>query len=614
MATKIGFKLQDKAIVPDASALFDLSDTLLAQEEKREKQRQDWRDEQDALRKSQRDLTPTANQNANQFFGKFSQGIMDVSMDLQRQLEAGQISSSDYSAQWRNLNQSNEQMIAAQTSYQKTAQQIADDVASGKASAVNTYNLNEFNKVFQPGAMEVERDGRGGLKLFNKETGDIVSPSYLSDLTNGNLPKYDYGKVAKTIVDQFGKRGVIEGSGASITGVYANIADLEKEDLDKLMQDEAKALLAGAQAPTVSILVDGMGYDVVYKEEDLKPGAVYRKPDGTFAFAEGDEQKAIDFMAEELRKALPRQVKEAPEKEVKPPTDADKKDKSLRDKEIGYLKSIDNVISGDQSTAQASIDAMIQGANVIYGKSPGIPNIKDAVRSEDGNTLTVTRVSSDGNTEAIAYDISDPNKAGEVMVELFFPNVKGSYEELLTDFNKEGGFTTRKIKNPKYDASDVDDKGVPKESKFIDNPNYKGASAASKTKAKTTIKQDFNTAMVYGEKKGDNKLLKDIINDVDVGSYFLSSDAPLARSKAMNEGAQKAFDVLKLDLPNLDVRTKATANGLEITIPSLFEGTLTLTNKYTSGGQTEQNFRDAIKQIFNSIAKGTPFNKSDFEK
>ena len=69
MATKIGFKLQDKAIVPDTSALFDLSDTLLAQEEKREQQRQTWRDEQDAVRKSQRDLTPTVNQNANQFFG-----------------------------------------------------------------------------------------------------------------------------------------------------------------------------------------------------------------------------------------------------------------------------------------------------------------------------------------------------------------------------------------------------------------------------------------------------------------------------------------------------------------------------------------------------------------
>jgi len=335
MATKIGFKLQDKAIVPDTSALFDLSDTLLAQEEKREQQRQTWRDEQDALRKSQRDLTPTVNQNANQFFGKFSQGIMDVSTSLQNQLETGQISSSEYSAQWRNLNQSNEQMIAAQTSYQNTAQQIADDVASGKASEVNAKNLNHFNKVFQPGAMEVERDGRGGLKLFNKETGDVVSPSYLSDLTNSNLPKYDYTGVAKKLVDQFGKRGVIEGSGASITGVYANVADLSPEELNDLMQDEAEALLAGAQAPTVSILVDGMGYDVVYKEEDLKPGAVYRKPDGTFGFAAGDEEKAVKFMAEELRKALPREVKERQELTEQQIV---QKDLATRRLELGYAQ------------------------------------------------------------------------------------------------------------------------------------------------------------------------------------------------------------------------------------------------------------------------------------
>ena len=181
MATKIGFKVRDKAIIPDVSPLFDLSKTLLEQEDTREKQRQTWRDEQDALRKSQTELTPTENQDANQFFGKFSQGIIDESLDLQKMLQSGQINSSDYSAQWRNLNQSNEQMIAAQTSYQKTAQKITEDVANGITSEVNTKNLNHFNKVFQPGAMEVERDGRGGLRLFNKKTGDIVSPSYLSN-------------------------------------------------------------------------------------------------------------------------------------------------------------------------------------------------------------------------------------------------------------------------------------------------------------------------------------------------------------------------------------------------------------------------------------------------
>ena len=95
MATKIGFKLQDKPVIADTSSLIDLSNTLLNQEKDRETQRQAWRDEQDALRKTQDELTPTANQNANQFFGKFSQGIMDESIRLQKQLETGQINSSD---------------------------------------------------------------------------------------------------------------------------------------------------------------------------------------------------------------------------------------------------------------------------------------------------------------------------------------------------------------------------------------------------------------------------------------------------------------------------------------------------------------------------------------
>ena len=63
MATKIGFKLQDKPVIADTSSLIDLSNTLLNQEKDRETQRQAWRDEQDTLRKTQDELTPTANQN-----------------------------------------------------------------------------------------------------------------------------------------------------------------------------------------------------------------------------------------------------------------------------------------------------------------------------------------------------------------------------------------------------------------------------------------------------------------------------------------------------------------------------------------------------------------------
>ena len=332
-----------------------------------------------------------------------------------------------------------------------------------------------------------------------------------------------------------------------------------------------------------------------------------------------DQKKEAEMgVLKQIRTKL--DIKETARAEFPPPkperdTAADRSAKSLRAKEIGYLKSIDNAISGDPTTAQASINAMIVGANAIYGKSPGLTPIENAVRSEDGNTLTVTRKEKDGIRSTTPYDISDPNKAGEVMVELFFPNVKGSYAELLEDFNKqEGGFTTRQIKNPKYDPKNLDDKGLPVEPQYIDNPNYKGQSAAGKTKAQLTSELDFETATVLGDTAAGTKKLKDIIEDLNVGAYLTYSNGDLERSKAMSKGAEAAFSVLKDDFPDLNIQSSPTNKGLEIKAPGIFEGTLLLDNKYTFDGTTKQKFSNAIKELFNSITKGIPFDVSKHNK
>lgn len=435
MATKIGFKLQDKPVIADTSSLIDLSNTLLNQEKDRETQRQAWRDEQDTLRKTQDELTPTANQNANQFFGKFSQGIMDESIRLQKQLETGQINSSDYSAQWRNLNQTNEQMIAAQTSYQERAQQIADDVASGKSSAVNTADLNHFNKVFQPGAMEVEPDGRGGLKLFNKETNDVVSPSYLSNLTNGNLPKYDYSTIASTLAKQFGERGITDAAGNTIKGVYAN---MDPGKLDELMLKEAKALLAGSQAPTVSILVDGMGYDVVYNEDELKPGNVYRKPDGTFAFAEGDKEKAEVFMRDALKNALPLEEKERPDLTEKEKSDLKLSKERVRIQRGTLNQRIKEFLKGDLDKQEA-LDTQIEVIASLYGGTQedinaavdyyrdigGNTNIQRVTRNNSGISVTFIDENGDTQTRPISFFVAD--ETSDTLVPN--PNFDSSKEE-----------------------------------------------------------------------------------------------------------------------------------------------------------------------------------------
>ena len=588
------------------------------------------------------------NAEVNRFMGDFTSDAGDAMRNAERLLKSGQMSERDFYKFRANANQGTDLMFEAGKKFNEGYDESMRRFGAGESQAKENWmrqqtegflNFSKNGAYINPLTGEVNvarryKDQNGDWQI-STTPGDFANASELVQQATRQYNSFDLDGAVTNAVKGLGATLIQESDGRTTKEFFlasqkGELGVAEQALLAKAKKDMVASFTVNPNNVS-SILTGNIGalpeeeggasYDFTYDETEAKnnPHLILVNPDGTNNFDTPNGKKQLEaaqkYAEARFEASLGGDRKEAPKKVVKAPDAADKKAKSLRNKELGYLKSIDNVISGDTATAQASIDAMIQGANVIYGKSPGIPNIKNAERSEDGKTLTVTRINSDGSlTEAVPYDISDPNKAGEVMVELFFPNVKGSYEELLTDYQRQGGFTKRKIENPNYDPNDVDDKGVPKQQRLIDNPDYKGASTASKTEAQVTIEQDFNTAEVLGEKAGDEKPLKDIIAAVDVGSYFFSADAPLARSKAMNEGAEKAFDVLKLDLPNLDVRTKATANGLEIKIPSLFEGTLTLTNKYTTGGQTEQNFRDAIKQIFNSIAKGTPFNKSEFEK
>ena len=308
MATKIGFQLNPNRFVFDPSKeLDDFVDTIGQQEKDRETQRQKWRDEQDEFFKSANDLKATPNQQANEFFGKWSGGLMSEATELQSALENGRINSRDYTAQFRNLTQSNEQMIGAQKNYQTNAQRVADGVADGSLSSINSTDFNEYNKALELGAIEVERDGRGGFKVFNKNTGKVYNPYQLNNLTIGNIPRFDYNKAAATAVTQFGKRGIKDAAGNTVKGVYANMPGAE---LDILMEREAKVFVGSNQARTASILVDGLGYDVVYDKKDLKENTILKNQDGTFTFTEADEAAAVNEMKTALKNALPKDIEE----------------------------------------------------------------------------------------------------------------------------------------------------------------------------------------------------------------------------------------------------------------------------------------------------------------
>jgi len=633
------------------------------------KNRQDRKDEIDKqladYNKELLNQPQGTNAEVNRFMGDFTSDAGDAMRDAERLLKSGKMNERDFYKFRANTTQGTDLMFLAGKKFNEGFDESMRRFNAGESQAKENWmrqqteaflNFANNGAYINPLTGEVNVARRDKITgVISTKPGDFANASELVQQATSQYNSFNLDLAVTDAVKGLGARLIQESDGRTTKEFFQAIQTGELgEEEKKLLEDAKKNMVASFTinpdnvssilTGNIGVAPNGSTYDFTYDKTEAKnnPHLILVNPDGTNNFDTANGKKQLEaaqkyaesrFEAslggerkdeqdptkqqEILNKQAQERIDLAREKfdyektEVKPPSSDQVKAKLLKDKELGYLKSIDNVISGDISTAQASIDAMIQGANVIYGKSPGIPNIKNATRSKDGNTLTVTRINDDGSiSEAVPYDISDPNKAGEVMVELFFPDVKGSYEELLTDFNRQGGFTQRVIKNPNYK---IDEKGLPtdpNEKEFIPNPNYKGASEVGKTKGTVTIKEDFDTAEFLGESKGDEKLLKEVINDVDMSTMY-KGNFGLRRSENMAQGAEDAFSIIKIDLPNLDARTIATESGLILKIPSLFEGDLLLPNSNDPIDKTK--YKNAIKQIFNSIAKGTPFYKSDFQ-
>ena len=600
----------------------------------------------------------------NQIIANYAEQASAIALENQKLLKSGAITLKEYTARTNTAGSSTSKLFNLSKKYQENYQKHMDSLKpdeNGKiqGSGLGALFLKQVETFSNPNTTRYYMDPTTGEAFLAKVGTDETQPGQVAtidgeayslmdvgaagDIISRDVNRYQSNDVATNLADQAGTYVDVIMTGDVKTKEDAFARMFAVNEKGNLVEDgiteEGKAIMTQIKATFASdmdyasMLYDTMGYASVAKNTkgegytNLLTGEEYKEmPEQAVLFetVNGQQQpKITDEQKKEAEMGVLKQIrtkldiKETARTEFAPPkpqreTSADRSARSLRAKEIGYLKSIDNAISGDATAAQASIDAMIVGANAIYGKSPGLAQIENAVRSEDGNTLTVTRKDKDGITSTTPYDISNPNKAGEVMVELFFPNVKGSYTELLDDFNKqEGGFTTRQIKNPKYDPKNLDDNGLPVEPQYIDNPNYKGQSAAGKTKAQLTSELDFATATVLGETAAQTKNISDIIEDVDMGRMY-TGNYDLRRSENMAQGAEDAFAILKEDFPKLDARARATEEGLILTIPSLFEGTLTLKNSMDP--KDKANYKNAIKEIFNAIAKGTPFDKSIFNK
>lgn len=236
-------------------------------------------------------------------------------------------------------------------------------------------------------------------------------------------------------------------------------------------------------------------------------------------------------------------------------------------KDLGNFNTLNTAMSGNPSDAKGAIDALIEKANLANASSKGKPIFEDAIRSEDGKTITITETDRNtGVTTPTSYDISDPNVGAQVLAELFFPTME-SYEQGLKDFQEqEGGFTYASISNPEFDSTQPESET---NKKIIPNPNYQGASRASKTKAQVvdmnfstnyidsndpsggTIQQAFSSA----KQKNIPAIITQVVNqrkNSGLSNFTVVSD---------NNWVQDDFTYIKTDIDGTPVKIKIGKKG-----------------------------------------------------
>ena len=613
MATKIGFQLNPNRFVFDPSKeLDDFVDTIGQQEKDRETQRQKWRDEQDEFYKSANELKATPNQQANEFFGKWSGGLMSEATELQYQLENGRIDSRDYSAQFRNLLQSNEQMIGAQKNYQANAQRIVDGVADDSLSQINSMAFVEYNKALELGAIEVESDGRGGFKLFNKNTGKVYNPYQLSNLTTSNVPKFDPIKAAATAVIQFGKRGIKDEAGNTIKGVYANMPGV---NIDELMDAQAIAMLEGNQARIASLLVDSEGYDVVYDEKDLvdkdgnlKEKTFLRNQDGTFTFTEADEAAAVNEMKTALKNALPKDIEERQalsEAEEKTFDQAQQRInvswETLKQRKLEFGKAdrdkmanantqveiISTLYSGDPTNIKAALE--------FYRDYGGKNNIKQVKRNAQGIEV-IFQENEYGETQSknISFFVADSNSDTDVPNPDFDPNkeesdtnprlVKGRQKSESQFINSASQLLTGKefVDMTKVKSED----GTFKYDRPLTDTDEMEASVIIEESPTTDVPETYNVSA--------DEYFDGVIKTVTAG--FSDKDSTDQDLGNRDQDLAKALNKEFKDLGLLAIETGGLQNKVVIRIPGVTKTITIDTNNYTvSSDLTEtQKLREFI--------------------
>ena len=253
MATKIGFDAKLAGTGVDwATVGKDVSETLIQQEQQREKNRV-------AMDKAVADEIKTLagtelgkDAQANQWIMNGVGAISGSSLMDQRLLKNGLLSSRDFSRNLANRTQGTELVFQAYNTYNKDYDEIMEKINSGdlsektlqaRAQVESMFDFANTDIFINPTDSEVnvsKKVLKDGVMVMSDNPDDFMNASELMQGATAQYARFQANDEAKALADAVGQRVLRDIGGNTVTEAYLKIDSLSVEERKKL--DEARLL------------------------------------------------------------------------------------------------------------------------------------------------------------------------------------------------------------------------------------------------------------------------------------------------------------------------------------------------------------------------------------
>lgn len=510
-----------------------MSDMLQDEAKLREDKKQAIDDASREFGKTLSDAPQGQHQGVNSWALTYANNAQQARLMQDRLLKSGQLKLRDYNVMRQNITDGTSEAFSLVKEYNAKAEEKMKRLSEGVSAAQEQYlmeqiegfgNFSNSELYINPTDFTVsvgkKVKGKDGVMRLSKDPNDFASVMSLRNQLNTKINKYDVIGNLKTGVDALGKKTeVVMRNGVKTFESPKNLADYDKVKntyLDSLMTDSVN--VGSILTDYVKLSPSGDAYGFTRNPDEKDPSKILLVADPANpssgrlvpkltpkqeAVAKDALSKQFDAMIDEQESA---RAEFAPERQ----SAGERVGKELQ---IGYMKDIDTIISGNPAQFEAAVADRIEDVNRL-NEDKGI-NSKIVKVDRGADKISIYFEEPKGRrVEEISIRDRDSRTIGQELSRYLTPGM-GSFGSAYSNFQKtEGGFS------PVPERLSIASRGLG----FTQKPEvvFTQALINPNDKKSGTIQQKFNELSENAEDAGQlvndaikNSLL-DITTDVSV--------------------------------------------------------------------------------------------------